>query len=321
MKALVIHHDDQDGRMGGYIMKRYYEGLGYPVDTLEADYNSEFSFDNLASDDKVCIVDYSLNNEVMSRLQAVVDRSNITWIDHHKTSIESYEKQNNLDGIRFLGLSGCELAYIYSQGYRIKHDDKCVNINMSNGDMEFTTITDIEIPRGVKLIGDWDVWRGTPGSRELAFATRANWPSCPLTTDSGIKFWADIYDDANGAIDKLIESGEHILKYVYGKGATDCAEYAFPVHIRKFEGIEAIAINSVDRSSLIFESIKDKYEVGIVFNYTVQDTTKKIMTFSIYRLGKNPDKKIDVSVIAKSYGGGGHPDASGFSTSGELVFA
>ena len=321
MKVLVIHHDDQDGRMGGYIMVKHYKDQDYEVQSFEADYNTKFDFGSMVENgDKVCIVDYSLNNEVMEDLQRIIDFSDIIWIDHHKSAIETYKQQKGLDGIRFMGLSGCELAYLYTKGYRIKHDDKCVNVNTTGGDIEFTTITDIEIPRPVKLIGDWDVWRGTPGSREFAFALRADWPISVLETPEGYTYWGNIYNDTEGLIDGLITRGEAILKYVFGKGETDLKEYGFPVRIRKFESIEAIAINSADRSSLVFESVKDQYEVGLVFNYTVKNKTTPIMTFSIYRLDKNKDKTIDVSFIAKAFGGGGHPDASGFSTSGSLPF-
>ena len=319
MKVYVFHHDDQDGRMGGFIMMNYYLTHGYDTVTpIEVDYNSTFDFSGFESDDRVCIVDFSFNNEVMENLQKFVDVSNITWIDHHKSAIEGYTAQKKLDGMRYIGKSGCELAYLYSKGYRIKRDDKCVNIDMSNGEMEFISIDEIEIPRGVKLIGDWDVWRNTPDSREFAFALRAKWPNCMLNTPDGYKFWESIYNGDN--VDELIHAGKFILEYVYGKGTSDCVEYAFPAKIRKFSEIECIAINSCDRSSLVFESVKDKYEVGVVFNYTEKDRITKQMTCSIYRLGKNPDKNIDVSFIAKSFGGGGHADAAGFTTSGTLPF-
>lgn len=320
MKVLVIHHDDQDGRMGGYIMKKYYMDQDYQVVSMEADYNTVFDFTTLVEPgDKVCIVDFSLNNQYMSELQRIVDFSDIVWIDHHKSSIESYTDQKGLDGIRFIGLSGCELAYLYTQGYRIKHDDRCVNINTVGGDLEFTVITNIEIPRAIKLIGDWDVWRQTPGSREFAFALRADWPNSVLETDEGMKYWEQILTNEE-FVNTLVANGGVILKYVYGKGQTDIEQYGYPTKIRKFEGVECIAINSCDRSSLVFESVLNDYEVGVVYTYNGKDKANPIMEFSIYRLGKNPDKNIDVSFIAKAYGGGGHHDASGFKTSGSLPF-
>lgn len=323
MKAVVIHHDDQDGRMGGYIMMDYYKKSGLEAIGYEADYNNPIDLNrlHLESDDRLCIVDYSLKDDVMKSILEILDQSNVVWIDHHKSAIETYTAQAPLNGIRYIGLAGCELAYIFTQGYRIKHDDKCVNISgTTGGDAEFISIGDIEIPRSVKLIGDWDVWRKTPNSREFAFALRADWPKSVLETPEGYAYWEAIYNNTDEIVDRLLISGVAILRYVLGKGASDCKEYAFPAKLRKFTEIECIAINSVDRSSLVFESVFDQYEVGIVFNYHEEDRLHKGMTCSIYRLGKNPDKKIDVSFIAKSFGGGGHADAAGFNTSGALPF-
>ena len=100
--------------------------------------------------------------------------------------------------------------------------------------------------------------------------------------------------------------------------ACDVEDKAFPCRLRKFENIECIAINSCARSSTIFKSVHNDYEVGLVFNYI--EIPERKMEFSIYRLGKNKDKDIDVSKIAQSFGGGGHHDASGFATNGTLPF-
>ena len=43
------------------------------------------------------------------------------------------------------------------------------------------------------------------------------------------------------------------------------------------------------------------------------------MEYSIYRLGKHPEKSILVNKIAESFGGGGHAGAAGFVTNGTLV--
>lgn len=320
-KALIIHHNDQDGRMGGYIMFKYFEDLGYHAEALEADYDMEFDFSNMVEQgDKVCIVDYSLKPNDMEMLQKFVDASDIVWIDHHKSAIESYTDYANLDGIRYIGKSGCELAYIYTHGFRIKRDSKCVNIKMVNGEMEFIDIDNIEIPRGIKLIGDWDVWRGTKDSKQFAFALRAYWPLNKVNVAPGRDFWQRLIDDQGGCIDELINEGYTILRYVSAQNMTDCEKLAFPVKLRKFESFECIAMNTTAGNSLVFDSVFNKYEVGIVFRYN-ENGIKKQMTVSLYRLGKNPDKRIDLSFVAKTFGGGGHPNAAGFSTSGTLPFA
>jgi oligoribonuclease NrnB/cAMP/cGMP phosphodiesterase (DHH superfamily) len=319
-KALIIHHNDQDGRMGGYIMFKYYEDLGYHTEAMEVDHTKEFEFNGLVeSGDKVCIVDFALKPADMAMLQNFVDASDIVWIDHHKSSIESYTDQANLDGIRYIGKSGCELAYIYSQGYRIKRDSKCVNIKITNGEMEFIDIDNIELPRAVKLVGDWDVWRKTKDSRQFAYALRAYWPLNRIDVAPGREFWERLIDDQGGNIDALINEGYTIMRYIEAQNMTDCRNLAFPVKLRKFESFDCIAINSTFGSSLIFDSVFNQHEVGIIFRYG-EDGVKKFMHVSLYRLGKNPDKNIDLSFVAKTFGGGGHPDASGFITSGTLPF-
>ena len=88
MKALIIHHDDPDGRMGGYILYRFLLNQYPEVKTKEANYNTIFDFKELVEpEDKVFIVDFSLNNQYFTKLTDIVPRENIVWIDHHKSAI------------------------------------------------------------------------------------------------------------------------------------------------------------------------------------------------------------------------------------------
>ena len=327
MKVLVIHHDDADGRLGGFIMQTYYKSKDYEVECFEANYDTEFVFSNLVKPgDKVCIVDFSLNNEYMTKLLEVVDKSDIIWIDHHKSAIESYTKQSDLDGIRYIGYSGCELAYIYSKGYRQKRDNKFVNVenNPANDGYEFIDISKINIDNDlVKYVGAYDVWREEdpnyePG-RALIFGLDSIWPKLKLTDPEGLKLWESLYTNHNSFLEVMLSSGRTIFQYALAKYEEIMRECSFEVSLHKFEDLKAIAVNADSRGSLIFTSVKDKYEIGITFTFKFVNN-KKSMVFGIYRLNLNPEKNIDCSYIAKSYGGGGHPGASGFSTSGILPF-
>ena len=73
----------------------------------------------------------------------------------------------------------------------------------------------------------------------------------------------------------------------------------------KFEGYKVIACNIGMVSSQLFDSIKEDYDIMMPFVYD-----GKKWTVSLYT-----KKDIDVSVIAKKYGGGGHKQASGFQCS------
>ena len=62
----------------------------------------------------------------------------------------------------------------------------------------------------------------------------------------------------------------------------------FPCRIRKFDDVHAIAVNTAEKGSFIFETVKNNYEVGIVFALNA----KGKMEYSIYRLGENPEKQL-----------------------------
>ena len=320
MKSIIFHHNDHDGRMSGFIMYQYFETLGYePVITREVNYGMPISLNDIESGDKVAIVDFSMEDAMIEAIEKLTDRSNIIWIDHHETAIERFKSQDSLAGIRYVGKAGCELCWLYTQGYRIKHDGKLVNVKTSNGELEFVDINDVPIPDGIRLIGDWDMWRLTPTSRELMYGIKAYWTECELTTVTGYNFWNDVaYVEAKRA--ELIEKGYVIQRYEEVCNIKACKDYAYPCKLTKFQDFKCVAINSNARSSLVFQSVHNDYEIGIVFTYNPRHGMEGSMTFSIYRLGLNKDKDIDVSFIAKSYGGGGHHDAAGFSTNGTLPF-
>lgn len=321
MHTLVIHHDDPDGRMGGYLMRTWAVSRGDTVTTVEANYNSTFDFPSLVKpEDQVVIVDYSLNHQMFAKLTEIVDKKQIIWLDHHKSNIEKYTEQADLEGLRYDGIAGCELAYIYSKGWREKSHGKLVNTTITGGELEFKAIEEVEIPRGVRMIGDFDCWRHGGEGVEYSFISGINsyWNRIPLTTDEGLQFWEQIASTNESFINDLISQGTVVERYIASENECNVKSNAFPCKLRKFEELKAIAINTDARSSRIFKSVFDEYEIGLVFNYV--EKPQRLMTFSIYRLGANPDKDIDVSKIAQTFGGGGHHDASGFSTNGTLPF-
>lgn len=325
-RVLLLHHNDPDGRMGGFIMKKYYEGQDYKVIPIECNYDTKVNYSKYISNgDKCCIVDYSLNHEEFKKLRRVVEEKDITWIDHHITAIQEYDEQMFLDGIRYTNLSGCELAYIYSRGYRQKGKDNVMNDAATPGEAELIHIEDVNVPRAVELIGIYDCWKEKDerfqSARYFIEGIKAKWLKARLTTDWGNAFWSALLADdeeISTLIDTYINWGKIIFNYNYSTNATNLVEYGFECKIRKFTGLKAIALNSTFKSSTVFEAVKNKYHIGVVFTYTIRPEKK--MTCSIYRLGLDPDREINVGEIAKSFGGGGHKGAAGFSTSGTLPF-
>ena len=323
-KVLILHHNDMDGRSGGFILYQYFSKFKAKedIETLECGYTTKFNWENhLKKDDMVAIVDYSLNNQYYQKLLEVIPKTNIIWIDHHKSAIEQYTDQANLEGIRNINYCGAELAAMFVRGYRINLNDP--NTLIYNG-IEKRTFEQAyaEVPLWVKEVGNFDCWRteiDMTRSKRLNYGIRLHWGENNLFTDSGRRFWYDL--DAANNIDKFVEEGKIIMAYQDSENKDMVAINGFEVQLKKdpFADYKCIAVNTSSRGSDVFKSVFDQYEVGFVFCYS-EHKGERVMNFSVYRLGMNPQKNIDVSRIAQSFGGGGHVGAAGFKTNGTLPF-
>ena len=322
--VLIMHHNDMDGRSGGYILYKYFSAFVPKEDikTIECGYNGSFNWDKLVNKDTiVAIVDYSLNNQNFQTLTKIVPEKNIIWIDHHKSAIEQYQEQKNLDGLRNINYSGAELAYMYLNGY-------CQNFDNPDKVKKGNLVTDFEdayasIPLWVKEVGNFDCWRTNihmDYSKQFNYGIQLHWDECELNTEDGRNFWAKI--DQSNNIDEYVNDGKIIMKYNDAQNAKSVKMNGFECRLRKteFSDYKAIALNTSSIGSDIFKSVFNDYEIGFVFSYTEKNKENKHMSFSVYRLGMNPQKNIDVSKIAQSFGGGGHTGAAGFKTSGTLPF-
>lgn len=321
-KGLILHHNDMDGRSGGYLLYKYFKSFIHEEDitTMECSYTTVFDWNELADNNTlVGIVDYSLNHQWFAKLIEVVPKENIIWIDHHKTAIEDYKEQSNLAGIRNIDYCGAELVAMYINGFHMKSNGDLVDEsgNKTTYENAYTTV-----PTWIKEVGNFDCWRthiDMDRSKKLNYGIRMHWDSNMLTTADGRQFWADI--DYSNNVEKFIEEGAIIMKYQDSENKDMVAINGFEVKLKKdpFADYKCIAVNTSSRGSDVFKSVFDQYEVGFVFCFS-DKKGKPVMNFSVYRLGMNPQKNIDVSRIAQSFGGGGHVGAAGFKTNGALPF-
>lgn len=330
MKSMVIiHHNDADGRLGGYILKKYFklDEKYEKIKTIEANYNGT-DLSSIEDGDDVAIVDYSLTRGELVQLVSKTHGKKI-WIDHHRTAIKDYNNRSKEekyfdDVLVFEGLAGCELAYLYaySKIRKISFDDEFKSFTFMNKNGLRNTI-DIDtfkcsIPFGIRLVGDYDTWRlEIPSSIDFAAGIKLYWDETDISEGIFNKFWDLIMEKDPFHIKKIIENGKIVNKLKDNDNATRIKKAASEVKLHKFENLKAIAVNSSNFSSFVFKTVHNDYEIGIVYSHSLKEG---VMYFSIYRLGLNPEKNIDCGWIAKTYGGGGHPGAAGFRTSGTLPF-
>ena len=302
-----FYHDDLDGRASAFCvgawagitdgifdMDKFYQSINY---------GKAFPFDIIKPNEQIWIVDYSIEPEEMDRLLSIT--KNVTWIDHHKTAIEKYAGyKHDIRGVRRDGEAGCVLTWKYIHWYTSRGEGEI--------DLKKNKSNVFPVARMIELVGDRDVWtwKFKETTRNFFSGSQLHdtgpdsdfWWKCmdhetpilPLPNtgnisarEKGIEFW-----------NQLLLDGENIEKY---KSQTDESISSTIGYKIKFEGYDCFACNRARVSSDRFGNRDSEYDILLPHYHD-----GKQWTISLY------SKNIDVSEIAKKYGGGGHKGASGF---------
>ena len=120
------------------------------------------------------------------------------------------------------------------------------------------------------------------------------------------EIWYNLLDD--GTEKKYIEEGKVIIKYRDSFTKEYCESKGFET---EFEGYKVYAMNIGLAGSDWFKSVDNgSYDILMPFSYNGRYNS---WSYSMY------SKTVDVSNIAKKYGGGGHRGAAGFNLD-KLIF-
>src|SRR3989304_2254605 len=103
----IFYHNDMDGRCAAFWVNHTAQ---YVADYIEMDYSKPFPIETIVKNEKVWILDYSIDPLVMSKLLEITE--NVIWIDHHITAIDNYKDFNvSVGGMRKNGIAACALTY------------------------------------------------------------------------------------------------------------------------------------------------------------------------------------------------------------------
>lgn len=274
------HKGDFDGICSGAIVL-----MKYPdCEMYGMEYGDEFPWDIFSRlDDKevVYMCDYSLNPfEDMFSLSGMC---NLKWIDHHKTAFDSYVKctRNGYEGFAShvdLSMAACELTWLYLYG-----EDK-------------------EMPYAVRMFGRYDIWAHDFSPYVLPFQYGAR---TFITEGVYDLHWKALLIDQDPSIEAdIITKGTAIIKYEKQQNKLLMDTISCEL---EFDGYKALAINSNQASSTVFESRWNDAIYDIMLSY--YRTPSKKWKVSLRSVGD----KVNVGELAKKYGGGGgHKNASGF---------
>jgi hypothetical protein len=286
MNHVFYHSRDLDGHCSGALMRLSFERWPSDFRMHPADYGDDLSTDGIHSRDWVYFLDFVPQPAVFLDILTDEIGAVVVILDHHKTSAplaDKYYGKIQPDN----SLAACELVsdYCFSRVY------------------EF-----------VRLLGIYDTWRKDAASWDglvLPFQYGMRSYETDPATEEGMTIWRELFKQAQTGIlmpgptrptvDSIRQVGEGILRY---QAKQDRAKMkgAFEV---TFEGLRAIACAG-GGSSLAFQSVWDPARHDLMLSYS--NVRGKYWTVSLYT-----DKPgLDLSPLAKKWGGGGHAQACGF---------
>jgi oligoribonuclease NrnB/cAMP/cGMP phosphodiesterase (DHH superfamily) len=280
----VYHFPCPDGFSAAWVVR---EALGEEnVEFVPMNYGQPYDIE-MFRDRAVYLVDFSFKAKEMLAICDIAD--NVLVIDHHKTAEAELSglMHDKLMTIFDMDHSGAVLTWNYffaAQG-----------IATTSG-----KVNGIDVPLFLKYIEDRDLWKWKlPASREICMAISSY--------DYTFENWSML--DAMCGLDLYkLELEGRTLKRQFDK--TLRAMLKETMYMGDFAGHHVPIANvpyayASDAGNLMCDGPMSKAP----FSVTYYDTANGFRKYSL----RSTDAGLDVSEIAKMYGGGGHRNAAGFS--------
>lgn len=157
------------------------------------------------------------------------------------------------------------------------------------------SLTDEKLPEGVRLLAEYDVWNHSD-PRTLPYQwgmkLRAQKPD-------NQSFWRKIFKKFPTSI---LREGQTVFDFISQDNEKYVKACEFDTDL---DGLHCVAVNKQFTSSQVFDTVWDpeKYHAMLTFGWR-----KGQWAVSLYSTRED----VDVSVVAKNRGGGGHKGAAGF---------
>lgn len=273
---IFYHNADLDGKASAaIILEKFPNSILYGVDY----YNNLDEYKDKLLDKDIFMVDFSFSDPKDMIYLKENYKDSFIWIDHHKTSIDNsiQYNYNDINGIREIGKSGCELTWKY-----FNHNK--------------------QIPKAIFYLGRYDVWDHDIDKDILPFQYGMRlYENNP--TD---KIWSTLLENSifsRSITTEIIIRGNIIIEYERLQNNKISKSQCYTID---FEGYKALVVNRGYLNSLFFNNVYDTYSHDILISYSKYPKNWKVSIYCPI------DKDINVAEIAKKYGGGGHKGAAGF---------
>lgn len=297
-KILCLHHTDLDGAMSGGIVGYWAKEHDYEISYKPYNYGYDLFPSDFNGFDIVFAVDISFGQDNPWVYEYLGKR--LIWIDHHKTAIE-YEKDHipfKVFGLREIGVGACELVWRY-------------------------LFPNEKTPTLVQYLSAYDVWDKTRFDWELV--EQIEWGAKEEYGNSAkcLCHYLELRDAGfYDAIEDLRAKGESILSYLesdYKAKLKSNGFYIPRLEVETVGSFRVLALNTNEFSSKVFSSVYNPEEFDIMIPFAIVPEDNKPGEFYVRVSFYTENPNIDVSRIAKLFGGGGHKGAAGCTMSLEDI--
>ena len=211
----------------------------------------------------------------VNEMVKLADGRELVWIDHHKSAMADFDGiADNWPGIRDVSEAACVLTWKYF-------------------------FPEQPVPQAILLIGDRDIWRWAEKDTGPFNESLYNQDH----EASNTAFWKPLLENDRPTLEKMIEEGTWLRKISLRNVDHMMAARSFEV---RFDGHNTLVINTKGNGDIGDYGRDRNYE--IIYCY-VDQMQNGILTTNVTLFSA----KVDVSVIAHRFGGGGHAGAAGFS--------
>lgn len=296
--VIITHSADYDGHCSLEIIRKYFTEYDwdkdnkktYTIKYIPINYGDPELPEADVKDKVVVCCDFTPPN-----IRKLVKQSNLfIHIDHHKSAIESLYDFNpeNMIKVYEYDYSACEGVWNYF------YPDK-------------------KVPQSVRLISSYDIFKVKEFKQEEFFAYQFGLKYFGKDTAVGGKLWEKLLKDDKELDKEIFEKGGVILRYHNDYFYNELMSRAAMTVTLKTPDDKEYTVLALNAPCVFSQTFQAAY-----------DPEKHDMFICYYKNGYGewsnsfyapPRKDIDVSKIAKLYGGGGHKGASGCVTKKCLI--
>lgn len=278
---VIFHYPCQDGLASGWIANHYHKLRNKSIELYPIQHGTPLDVSRL-SNKKVIFCDYAPQPDILEQVEQVANQ--LLILDHHKTAKDAL--QNKSYAVFDMTKSGAGLTWEYF-------------------------FPNLPMPGFIQMIQDRDLWTWkisesrnlTAGLFTLCDAARSN----EYDDFTGLfEVFDGLFSDKSN-FDFCLKLGKVISKANLSKANAIAESHA--KRIDNYNGMRVCIVNcptelTSDVGNIL--SSMDSIDFAVLWKYHHPKQE--------YSVSLRSSNKVDVSAIAKSFGGGGHPNASGFAT-------